>query len=109
MQSRNAKKSEKRHLLLSRLVPCLACALFHDEPDTPAEYHHTSGKTAPDCHFKGFSLCVNHHRIKDSHKPPRWISRHGDGLAAFEQRYRPESSFVLEHKRALKVLEAMTV
>ena len=96
MQSRTPNAVERAYLELAFQIPCLACALFHDANDTPAEYHHTRGKTEPNAHLAGFSLCSRHHRIADPQK--RWISRHGDGKTAFEKRYMSEADFLTEQR-----------
>lgn len=109
MQSRTATKYEKEYLKLSEQVPCLACALFHDTPDTPAEFHHICGKTKIEAHLNGFSLCEKHHRISDTRHPKRWISRHGDGRMIFEARYMPEGAFLLEQQREVARIKNMAV
>jgi hypothetical protein len=105
MKGRTPNKNEKVWLNHSHLIPCLACSIFHDTPDTPAEYHHIRGKTKEGAHLNGFSLCASHHRHKDNEKPPRWISRHGDGKAQFEARYMPENGFLEEQKRKVMQLK----
>lgn len=75
-------------------LPCVVCKHHGIAEDSPGEYHHTNGKTAPGAHYDGFVLCARHHRIPDTVKPKRWVSRHGDGKALFEARYRPETEFI---------------
>jgi hypothetical protein len=105
LKSRTPTAEEKEWLELSHLVPCLACALFHDTHDTPAEYHHVNGKMRIDAHRDGYSLCEKHHRVRDNQHPKRWISRHGDGRTLFEARYMPEGAFVQEQRRAVEALK----
>lgn len=75
-------------------LPCVVCQHYHGVMDTPAEIHHTDGKTKRDCHLKTIPLCHRHHRHADSFNPPRWISRHGDGKGAFESRYATEDELL---------------
>ncbi len=94
MKSRQPNKEERDWLEKSFQVPCLACSLFHEEDDTPAEYHHIRGHNDKGAHLLGFSLCAKHHRISDRAHPKRWISRHGDGKHIFEDRYMMEGAFL---------------
>ena len=89
MNGRKPTSPERDWLTTASQVPCLICSLYHDA-ESPAELHHLNGQKAPGAHFRTISLCTRHHRIKDNDKPPRWISRHGDGRAAFEEAYQPE-------------------
>lgn len=40
-------------------------------------------------------LCHKHHQEKDNQVPQRWVSRHGDGRAAFEAEYGDEADLLL--------------
>jgi len=48
------------------------------------------GKTKPGAHFWVIPLCGKHHQEADIQKIKRWISRHGDGKAAFQKEYGTE-------------------
>lgn len=109
MNGRDATKAEAEWIEKSKQIPCLVCKLYHNIPDTPAEYHHIDGQTKPGAHFKGFSLCARHHRIKDNQSPPRWISRHGSGRVIFEARYMPEGAFLVVQQELVRQLEGDTV
>ncbi len=74
-----------------RELGCIVC-LRHLELFTPPEIHHIDGKTKPDCHQKTLGLCTPHHRIKSNVQ--QWISRHGDGRAAFEKAYGTEQELL---------------
>jgi hypothetical protein len=100
---------EAEHLKWSYQVPCLVCKHYHGFPDSPAEYHHAYGRKKPGCHFNGFSLCAKHHRIADTRRPKRWISRHGDGKQVFEARYRVEGAFVALQKEEIELLKQNSV
>lgn len=109
MNARRATIAESDWIEVSKQVPCLACALFHEQPDTPAEYHHTDGQTKPNAHFKGFSLCEKHHRISDNRHPKSWISWHGDGKSLFEARYMVAGAFIAEQERRVAEIHSLTV
>ena len=97
LQSRKPSKNEYDFLNYSAQIPCIVCEIYHEIPDTPAEIHHLNGKTASGAHLNVLSLCTRHHRVPDR-EPKRWISRHGDGKAAFEARYATERE-LLEFQR----------
>ena len=68
---------------------CVICK-WELEVFSPCAAHHIDGQTKPGAHFKTIGLCGNHHQIPDNSKPKEWISRHGDGKAAFEAEYGTE-------------------
>ena len=74
-----------------RDLGCVVC-LSYLEVFTPTEIHHIDGQTKPGCHQKTIGLCVRHHRIKSNVQ--QWISRHGDGRAAFEEAYGTEQELL---------------
>ena len=78
-----------------RELGCIVCLVYLDTY-TPPAIHHIDGKTKPGCHDLTIPLCGNHHQYKDNSKIPRWISRHGDGRAAFEERYDAEEQLLIE-------------
>lgn len=108
MNGRTPTKDEERWLAQVEQIPCIVCLLFR-ETDTPAEIHHIAGQRAQGAHFKTIPLCTRHHRHADTHKPPRWISRHGDGRRAFEREYWSEGKLLDLTKREVKKLEQQAV
>jgi len=106
---RTPTKEEQEWLDLSHQVPCLACKHYAEAPDTPAEYHHTRGKTEPGAHLDGFSLCERHHSIPDNFHPKRWISRHGDGKRLFELRYCSEREFIKLQRAEVEAIKECRV
>jgi hypothetical protein len=86
-------------------VPCLACKRFHGVPDSPAEFHHAAGRTISGAHLLAFSLCARHHRIAGE----GYVSRHGDGLAAFEARYMTEAEFIAMQMAEIEQLKTRVV
>lgn len=106
MNGRKPTALEASWLGKCQQIPCLACSLFHDVHDTPAETHHIRGQRGKLAHLESFSLCPRHHRQSDTHHPKRWISRHGDGKRLFESRYMPEKAFLAEQAQRINALEA---
>lgn len=82
-----------------RELGCIVC--LDDETYTPPAIHHIKGQAKPGCHDWTIPLCAKHHQHKDNQKPQRWISRHGDGRAAFEDAYGAESALLLEVNRLI--------
>ena len=72
-----------------RELGCICCLLTWDI-ESPAEIHHTDGKTKPGCHFKVLPLCDRHHR----NGGPGYVSR-ADGKKAFEAAYGTEQELLL--------------
>ena len=89
MRGRSPTKQEKRFMDDLCQIGCVACRVsgFSTPLVSP---HHIDGKTKPGAHFNTIPLCGKHHQEPDTHKPKRWISRHGDGRAAFEREYGKE-------------------
>lgn len=79
-------KAEKAWIAKVYDYGCVVCKWFYDE-ESPCACHHLDGQTKKGAHLKSIGLCGNHHQIPDNNKPKRWISRHGDGKAAFEKEY----------------------
>lgn len=95
LKGRTPTKNEKQWMGDICELGCIVCWI-HDGIFTPqCSPHHIDGKTKEGAHFKTIPLCSAHHQIADTHKPKRWISRHGDGKAAFEREYGAEE-FLLE-------------
>ena len=109
LSGRNPTRDEASWLDMVKQTPCIACAQFHDEPNSVSEIHHIEGKTKALAHKKSFALCAFHHRIKDNQTPPRWVSRHGDGKRAFEERYMTEEAFLMEQTRQCKRIKSNQV
>ena len=86
-------KADKERGDKIRQMGCVVCELFNDV-FTPTAIHHMDGQTKEGCHDLTIGLCDKHHQHKDNEKPQRWISRHGDGRAAFEKAYGPESQLL---------------
>lgn len=91
MQGRTPNKQEREWLSLVAQIPCVVC-LSRLNVESPAEIHHTDGKTKPNAHLKILPLCAKHHRHADPDH--QWVSRHGDGKAAFEAAYGPENALL---------------
>ena len=70
---------------------CVVCQKF-DGIYTPPAIHHIDGKTKPGCHDLTIPLCHPHHQM--SSNDGQWVSRHGDGRAAFEEAYGNESELL---------------
>ncbi len=77
-------------------IVCLDSGVF-----TPPAIHHIDGQTKPGCHDLTIPLCGCHHQLKNNDKPQVWISRHGDGRAAFEEAYGSEYSMLAEVNRLI--------
>ncbi len=75
-------------------VGCVVCWFCRGVSNPRVSPHHIDGRTKPGAHFLTIALCSKHHQEKDNQKPPRWISRHGDGKKAFEERYGTELEFL---------------
>lgn len=88
MGKRSYTKVDKIRAEKLRELGCIVC-WSHDR-FTPPAIHHIDGQTKEGCHALTIPLCPKHHQEKDNHKPPRWISRHGDGRALFEATYGDE-------------------
>ncbi len=91
MRALTVKDKERGKKLIE--LGCIVC-LIHYELFTPTAIHHIDGQTKPACHQKTIGLCGNHHQIPDNNKPKLWISRHGDGRAAFEAAYGTEQELL---------------
>ena len=108
MNGRTPTKDEREWLEKCQQVPCIVCAEWHGVDDTPAEIHHINGQRKPGAHFLTLSLCTRHHRHPDA-KHKRWISRHGDGKKAFEERYATEGDLLAIQHRYVEQLETRSV
>ena len=109
MNGRQPNRHEKKWLDLCVQVPCIVCAEWHGADESPAEIHHIRGQKIPGAHFLVLSLCAKHHRHADCEEPKRWVSRHGDGKAAFERRYAKESELLEIQSRYVENVKERTV
>ena len=85
LKGRTPTKAEREHMDAVCNVGCIVCLEWLGV-HSPAEPHHTTGKTKAGAHMLTIPLCPRHHRT-----PGRgYISRHGNGKAAFEREYATE-------------------
>lgn len=84
---RSLTKADKERGEKLRELGCIVC-LNQLGVFTPPAIHHIDGKTKEGCHQLTLPLCPNHHQIKSNSR--EWVSRHGDGLRAFEDIYGSE-------------------
>jgi len=82
-------KADKARGVKLRDLGCVIC-VTRLAMHTPPAIHHISGQVKPGCHQLTIPLCAKHHQQKDNDKPPRWISRHGDGKKVFQKAYGTE-------------------
>jgi len=71
IKGRNPTASESRHMDSVSQLGCIVC--YKQGLNSPAEIHHTQGKTKQDSHYKVLPLCYEHHRGGNGEEP---ISRH---------------------------------
>lgn len=93
MKSKTPTKSEQKWMDDVRDLGCIVCRNFYGLHSPPA-IHHIIGKTKEGAHYHVLPLCLRHHQQKDNQKPPRWISRHGDGRSEFEIEYGHEHALM---------------
>lgn len=96
MAKRSITKSDDKRFAKLRNLGCIVC-LNEREVYTPPAIHHINGQTKPGCHSLTIPLCKFHHQYKCNihyDGEPDWISRHGDGRAAFEKRYGTEQKLL---------------
>jgi len=95
MRGRNANAEEKRWMSQVQDLGCCVCRKHYDQ-DSPAEIHHTTGKTIEGAHFHVLPLCPMHHRLACCNGT--WATRHGPGRNAgkflFEQAYGTEQELL---------------
>jgi len=99
MQGKKPNKDQQAYLYIVAQVGCIACILYHDQGEAfgqgYCEIHHTNGSNN---HEEAIGLCDKHHRKPDNQNPKRWISRHGDGHAAFKERYGTDEALLMCQK-----------
>jgi len=93
MARKSITKADKIRADKLRELGCIVCNLYLFE-FTPPAIHHIDGHTKPGCNKKTLPLCPNHHQIKDNFSEKRWISLHGDGKAAFAEKYKSEAELL---------------
>ena len=87
MKGRAPTKKEADRFDKMRELGCIVC-LNTMGVNTPPAIHHIDGKTKEGCHDLTIPLCPSHHQYKSNNSI--WVSRHGDGRAAFERAYGTE-------------------
>jgi hypothetical protein len=100
MSKRSITKKDKERADKLRELGCIVC-LLENGLFTPPAIHHIDGQTKKNCHKLTIPLCPNHHQIKDNFSQKRWISRHADGRAAFEEKYGTEQELLEETNRLI--------
>lgn len=106
MKGRSPTVEEKEWMDDVFEIGCIVCLEFMSV-FTPCEVHHLEGKTKPGAHLKTIGLCSLHHRHKSN--DGQWVSRHGDGKAAFEAEYAKEERLVELVRGRVKQLEGLRV
>lgn len=87
MKGRALTRADKKRFDKLRELGCCVC-LNTMNVYTPPAIHHIDGRTKEGCHDLTIPLCQSHHQYKSNYSI--WISRHGDGRAAFEHAYGTE-------------------
>lgn len=87
MKGRALTRADKKRFDKLSDLGCIVC-LNTMNIYTPPAIHHIAGKTKEGCHDLTIPLCQSHHQYKSNMSI--WISRHGDGRAAFEKAYGKE-------------------
>ena len=105
---RTPTKKEKAWMNSVSQCGCIVCIIFHNKSlyEVECSPHHIDGKTKPGAHLRTIGLCQWHHQTPPAPGDTRWVSRHGNGRAAFEARYATEddllkmqASIIEKHKR----------
>lgn len=91
MKGRALTKKDKQRFDKLRDLGCIVC-LNSMNVYTPPAIHHMDGKTKEGSHELTIPLCQSHHQYKSNSSI--WISRHGDGRAAFENAYGTEGELL---------------
>jgi len=96
--------AEKAYLDAVSNLGCIICLLYLNK-ESPAEIHHTDGKTKEGCHFKILPLCPPHHRWPGNGE---YVSR-ADGKKAFEAAYMPEEDLITVVRKAVELQGQQTI
>jgi hypothetical protein len=91
VKGRTPTKKEQLRFEKLRELGCIVC-LNTMNVCTPPAIHHIDGKTKEGSHDLTIPLCQSHHQYKSN--STIWISRHGDGRAAFENAYGTEQELL---------------
>ena len=91
MKGRALTTKDKKRFDRLQDLGCIVC-LNTMSVYTPPAIHHIDGKTKEGCHDLTLPLCQSHHQYKSNNS--LWISRHGDGRAAFEHAYGTEQELL---------------
>lgn len=102
LKGRTPNKAEKEWMNLVSQCGCIVCIIYHQKSlyEVECSPHHMDGKTKPDAHLKTIGLCQWHHQVPPKPGDDRWVSRHGNGKKAFEERYATEEE-LLEMQKAI--------
>lgn len=95
---RNLTKADKERGQKLHDLGCIICLKIHGVYTYPA-IHHIDGKVYKGCHQLTLPLCPKHHQEKCNESidgMKMWVSRHGDGRAAFEAHYGTEQELLEE-------------
>lgn len=90
MKGRTPTADEKRHMDAVQAMGCIVCRL-ELSVFSPAEIHHTDGKTKPGAHKRVMPLCFRHHR--EGVCCDEYVSRH-PFKAEFERRHGAEEELL---------------
>lgn len=90
MKGRTPRKHEKQHMDKVQQLGCIVCRKYRNIY-TPAEIHHTGGKTAKNAHLYVLPLCFRHHREGGNNE--LFVSRH-PFKAEFQKRYGTEKQLL---------------
>ncbi len=101
MTRRSLTKADKERSDKLRELGCIVC-LNVLELYTPPAIHHLNGQAKPGCHQLTIPLCTMHHQVScNTPAYPLWVSRHGDGRAAFEKEYGTELELLEQVNRMI--------
>jgi hypothetical protein len=103
LPGRTPTREESEYMGKVANVGCIICRLYLDL-ESPAEIHHTEGKTKVGCHFLILPLCERHHRTPG----PGYVSR-ADGKKAFEAAYMSEPDLIIVVRKAVELQQHQTI
>lgn len=107
LPGRKPTPEEQQYLDDVAQLGCMICRLYLcliNEHASPAEIHHTDGKTKEGCHFKVIPLCDKHHRLTGK----GYCSR-ANGKKAFEDAYMPEEDLIEVTRKAVELRREQTI
>ena len=91
LKGRQRNMEEANHISSVVDLGCIVCR--NNGLYTPAEIHHTEGKTKPNAHLKVLPLCFPHHRMGAQGKGNDPVSRH-PYKKLFEETYGTEEELL---------------